>query len=204
MDSGAVLATAETSPTSSQIGVTVPDDQPAADYLVTVQAQGTTPMLYILSSSLADEATALVFDWPDFPFVPGQALMTLDSPRARVAGASDMEPVRELAPGHWQVRRSAASRVAEAEDTLAWIRGLRSRSGVRRVIPDYRTTALATPLDEPLYADAVLGQRWHYELINLPLAWQLAPEAGAGVTVAVLDTGSTPVLAAGTRTSGPM
>lgn len=189
VDSGAVLATAETSPASSQIGVTVPDDQPAADYLVTVQAQGTTPMLYILSSSLADEATALVFDWPDFPFVPGQALMTLDSPRARVAGASDMEPVRELAPGHWQVRRSAASRVAEAEDTLAWIRGLRSRSGVRRVIPDYRTTALATPLDEPLYADAVLGQRWHYELINLPLAWQLAPEAGAGVTVAVLDTG---------------
>jgi serine protease len=189
VDSGAVLATAETSPTSSQIGVTVPDDQPAADYLVTVQAQGTTPMLYILSSSLADEATALVFDWPDFPFVPGQALMTLDSPRARVAGASDMEPVRELAPGHWQVRRSAASRVAEAEDTLAWIRGLRARSGVRRVIPDYRTTALATPLDEPLYADAVLGQRWHYELINLPLAWQLAPEAGAGVTVAVLDTG---------------
>ena len=94
--------------------------------------------------------------------------------------------MRELAPGHWQVRRSAASRVAEAEDTLAWIRGLRARSGVRRGIPDYRTTALATPLDEPLYADAVLGQRWHYELINLPLAWQLAPEAGAGVTVAVL------------------
>jgi type VII secretion-associated serine protease mycosin len=53
--------------------------------------------------------------------------------------------------------------------------------------------ALATPLDgprtepEPLLGDSVRAEQWHVKTLNLPGAWTYSH--GAGVTVAVIDSG---------------
>lgn len=53
--------------------------------------------------------------------------------------------------------------------------------------PNYRLSAQATPND-PRYS-----QQWHYPLINLDLAWDIATDVHpTGARVAVIDTGSLP------------
>jgi Subtilase family len=85
-------------------------------------------------------------------------------------------------------------------ETLAWIRSLQARSDVEYAEPNYRVTLETVP-DDPLYAGvadpndptAILSsQRWHYEQLNLPAAWDLplpAVSAANAVTVAVIDSG---------------
>lgn len=46
------------------------------------------------------------------------------------------------------------------------------------------------PLETPAVNDPFYGSQWHYDTINLPLAWQeMDNDRGTGVVVAVLDTG---------------
>jgi serine protease len=86
---------------------------------------------------------------------------------------------RELAVGAQVVRASRG--------TAGLLRALQARGDVEYVEPDLMMQAMSTPND-PLYP-----QQWHYfeatAGMNLPGAWDLA--TGAGVTVAVLDTGKT-------------
>lgn len=75
---------------------------------------------------------------------------------------------------------------AEKWETLRVIKALRARADVEYAEPNYIRRAFAVPND-PLYA-----RQWHYPLINLPQAWDAVgglSNAGAGVTVAVIDTG---------------
>jgi serine protease len=73
-----------------------------------------------------------------------------------------------------------------AEGTLGFVSSLRQRPDVLSAEPNTILRLQATPND-PLYS-----QQWHYPQMNLPAAWDSfanPAEAGAGVVVAVLDSG---------------
>ncbi len=181
----------------SQAQVTLPETASSGTYRLQVEATESSPTLYILSTSLSGAAQAASWYWPDHDFVAGEAVVSFNSSgnlraaAAAMTSGADLEPVRELGNGLWQVRAPASVQSASArqlsseEETLAWIRELRQDPDIASVIPNYRVQAQALPTDEPWYS----WQQWNYEMVGAPAAWQLAPEAGTGVTVAVLDTG---------------
>jgi len=189
---GSIIAPSNGSPVTLATGT-----EPAGEYRISVTSLGAAPMLYILSSSRAVTANATAYDWPAYEFVEDEAIVSLRDPgEARASGlpaSALMAPGRQIAPGLWTVHRpapvAAMGKGNPAQQTLDWIRQLRDDPSVLHASPNYKTQALATPVNEPLYPSRVLGQQWHYSLINGPIAWQLDATGGAGVNVAVFDTG---------------
>jgi len=191
----------------SAASVTLPATEPAGYYLVEIEPEEAGPTLYVLSSKVGTTSLASSLHWPDNDFVEGEALVAFNNTSAMMqtasvrassaSSASAMEPVREVAPGIWQVRKPALQAFArqasvgtgaEENATLEWISQLRDDPSVASAVPNYRMKSMAlwgTPASEPEYA----RQWWHYNLLHAAEAWQLAPKAGDGVTVAVLDTG---------------
>lgn len=100
---------------------------------------------------------------------------------------TNMVATQELAPGLWRVKAPVPAMAVSGQNaqvaTLDWIRSLKQQPGIESATPNYRMQTM-TPVDELVWA-----QQWHYGLLNGPTAWQLAPQAGANVTVAVMDTG---------------
>ncbi|WP_273426472.1 S8 family serine peptidase [Marinobacter sp.] len=192
LNQGGVEVASETTDSGSQISVTNAGDD--GTYTVKVESQGSTPMLYVLSTAVNATGQAKSFDWPAHEFVEGEAIVALEaspdpvSAQAMMAQAS-MLATQELAPGLWRVKAPvqvmATSGQSAQVATLDWIRTLKQQPGVESATPNYRMTTMMTPVDEPLYG----AQQWHYGLLNGPTAWQLAQNFGAGVTVAVIDTG---------------
>jgi serine protease len=179
------------------------DGNQNGEYRISVEGLDAAPMLYVLSSSRTETSGATAFDWPRHKFVQDEAIVFLRDPGKAGARANGlptsalMVPGLQIAPGLWAVRRpstvSGLGQGSPAEQTLVWIRQLNNDPAILHASPNYKTRALS-PVDEPLYLRSVLGQQWHYSLINGPTAWQLAPgggerENGDGVNVAVLDTG---------------
>jgi subtilisin family serine protease len=91
---------------------------------------------------------------------------------------------------------------ATGQATLNWIRSLEARNDVEYAEPNYRVTLESEPNDPLFQAKPdpqnpnvpVSSQRWHYEQLNLPAAWNLLASAPAVtkdnvVTVAVIDSG---------------
>ena len=70
------------------------------------------------------------------------------------------------------------------EDAEAVARALATRGEVQYAQPDYRVHTLMVPND-PLYQT----MQWNLPLLNLEKAWDIQPQAGSNITVAVLDTG---------------
>ncbi|MCF7222601.1 S8 family peptidase [Marilutibacter chinensis] len=103
---------------------------------------------------------------------------------ARDAGVG-IEPLRTLATGASVIR---TDRKLDRAASKALMIALMKDPNVLAVEPDRRLTRQFVPND-PAYA-----QQWHYQAgtggINAEGAWDLS--SGAGVVVAVLDTGSTP------------
>ncbi|WP_372986212.1 S8 family serine peptidase [Marinobacter sp.] len=200
-DSGELIASASTSDTSSQVSVSLADDStpwPEDTYRIEVLADS-IPMLYILSSSAAGLSVQSAHEWPNHQFVEGEAIVALDQQQGFPGAASaqlsalGMTEARGLGRGLWRVRMAEALSQhpgGRTSQTLAWIERLRKEGTVKSAVPNYLVKSQQTPVSEPLYADPALGQQWHYELLNAPIAWQLAQEEGGqGVRVAVLDTG---------------
>ena len=188
-----VIETASTDNQPGSIQVSLPDT-----YTVQVEAAGASPMLYILSTAVAGSARAMSYDWPDHDFVESEAIILFDRDTGQVSMRSAvsqaiMEPKEELAPGVWLVKvpiQAAQSQKAQPkESTLEWIRTLSKRPEIASATPNYKMRAMLTPVDEPLFNSPSVGQQWHYELLNAPIAWQIAGDGGDGVTVAVMDTG---------------
>ena len=75
-------------------------------------------------------------------------------------------------------------RIDPGADVEAIAEALRARPEVEYAQPSYRVHALFVPND-PLYAT----RQWNLPLINMERAWDLQPQAGSAITVAVLDTG---------------
>ena len=99
---------------------------------------------------------------------------------AAVRAASD---TAEIAP-----RPSYAEfdivRIDPAEDAEEVASVLRERPNVQYAQVAHRVRALFVPND-PLYAT----QQWNLPLINMEKAWDIQPQAGSSITVAVIDTG---------------
>src|SRR5690606_28808323 len=101
-----------------------------------------------------------------------------DTTGFQLVGLTDV--VREVSP------QSAAN---EARETIRAIKRLRKTSGVVKASPNYKYQVLGTPASN----DPLLGSQWHYDQINLAEAWSASDQSsgarGAGVVVAVIDTG---------------
>jgi len=191
-----VIETVSTS--SLPVRVALPETEVAGSYTLQVEATGAAPVLYILSASVADSVRVTGFEWPDYDFVEAEAIVEFKRDTDLVSMQSAtlqaaMEPKEELAPGVWLVKapfQTAQNRTAQPKEaTLEWVRTLNKRADVVSAVPNYKMRAMQTPLDEPLYNSPSVGQQWHYELLNAPVAWQIAGNGGAGVTLAVMDTG---------------
>ena len=100
--------------------------------------------------------------------------------RAAVRAASDT--------GEIAVRPSYADfdivRIDPSEDAEEAASVLRQRPEVQYAQVAHRVHALLVPND-PLY----LSQQWNLPLINMEKAWDIQPQAGSAITVAVIDTG---------------
>lgn len=77
-------------------------------------------------------------------------------------------------------------RIDPAEDAEAAASALRSRPEVQFAQVSHRVHALAAFVpNDPLYA----SQQWNLPMINMERAWEIQPQAGSSITVAVIDTG---------------
>jgi serine protease len=123
---------------------------------------------------------------------PGRAmLLSLPADTAKVtagmtpwsrAAAAGAKAVTGTAPRRWRVASAEQQRKL---DTLLYAKRLRADPDVRAADLNRIMRTSIVPSD-PGYAI----QRWHYELIQLPTAWELT--TGNGVRVAVVDTGVAP------------
>ncbi|MCH8498019.1 MAG: S8 family peptidase [Marinobacter sp.] len=146
-------------------------------------------------------------------FMPGEALIGFREPVLAAQGvtgagtvaALGVSEARAVGKGAWHLRQapmalarqySPQERQRAEQDTLAWIASLRQRDDVLWAEPNYVYRSQNDGVNPPGNNPEYVNQRWHYELINLPSAWQLVNNPGQGIRVAVLDTGvfsSTPV-----------
>ena len=92
------------------------------------------------------------------------------------------------ASGDIAVRPSYADfdvvRIDAADDAEAAAEVLRARPEVQYAQASHRVHAMLVPND-PLY----LSQQWNLPMINMEKAWDIQPQAGSAITVAVIDTG---------------
>lgn len=169
---------------------------------------------YLLSIEDAPLTTALSSTRLSSEFIPGEAIVTLQSDAPppvdgvskkggaqvrRKAGAAGREMLMEFstAPATptsnqkstraWFGQKAEAQMSAEMRAklaTLQQVKRLSQQAGVRSATVNRIVHARLAPTD-PLYG----RQRWHYESIQLPAAWDITT-GSSDVIVAVLDTGA--------------
>jgi serine protease len=184
------------------------------DYYILIWALGGASR-YILDATLIPGVS--VSSAGAAPFVAGQGLVSRQNPAA-LSPLIDKLPIRPGVPGfeteyavledigggielvQFDLEATAASlrqqygreipfgefeSSAQRNDYLTVMasRALAQEEGVKHVTLNHIVEPLAVPND-PGY----VLQRWHYEMINLPQAWELT-QGSADVTVAVIDSG---------------
>lgn len=169
----------------------------AGSHVVRVSAESGGPFRYVLivAERNAESMMNSAYQKPDF--MPGEAVITMrgiDSDRSSARAMTrslSVESARELRPGVWHLRRGKFQALATSDpelakvETLAWVRRMHAQPDIAAASPNYIYHAQTTdPGSNPLYE-----RQWNADLISLPVAWQAAPNAGANVGVAVLDTG---------------
>ena len=119
-------------------------------------------------------------------YVPGRVLVRFRDEASAGARQSAMAAVSRTAV--MTARPSYADfdvvRIDAAEDTEAAARAFGQRPEVQYAQAAYRVHAMFKPND-PLYAQL----QWNLPLINMESAWDIQPQAGSAITVAVVDTG---------------
>jgi len=169
-------------------------------YFIELSTSGGAPFRYVLT--LASESSASVMNtrYAEPDFLVDEAVVTFKPENSvgqggpAVAQAMSAAEARHLGGHSWRVRRnvgqpvtalSAQTTESMRADTLNWIKQLGQRADVEVAEPNYIYTAQqVSPDNDPLYS-----RQWNYPLIQLPLAWQAAPEGGLDVGIAVMDTG---------------
>ena len=187
--------------------------QKSGEYFVRVLAAEGASNYTLMISQPAPGATSS--NWSlDRDFVPGELLANfkqhsgeshqkLQVRRDQLMKSQQLQPVYEEPGTGYAVLRVAAagSRAAQKMrlkqdavlfggdvlerklDTLYAIKELYRSGAVEWAQPNFRVEAHALPNDE-FYAQ----QRWHYELIGLPAAWEVTT-GSSNVVVAVIDGG---------------
>ncbi len=161
---------------SASVGVTVlepPSPPPPGNGVIS----GTVGIALQTSLQNADLAAPFVEGELIVRFKPQVSLQSLN--RLSVQGV-EFQQVRPLGTERTYLYRANLNR----SDTLTLLQSLQNRSDVEYAHPNYILTAQATPND-PQYPN----QRWHYEAINLPGAWDIETGASNPVRVAVIDGG---------------
>lgn len=174
---------------------------------VELSVQGGGPIRYLLSA--APKGSALMADgrWPEPGIAPGEAIVSMPdgtassvSSMAAMTQNADMELLRSIGPNAYHVRQPvrassfSSSSFASTDprvNTIDWIAELRSETGLD-VQPNYLVYQQAEdPTTNPEYE----SRSWNLDQIQMEPAWDVVlnqlgtSEAGAGVGVAVLDTG---------------
>jgi len=120
------------------------------------------------------------------PFVEGEIIVQfkpqvgLQSLNRLSVGGVELQQVRPLSLERTFLYRANLNR----SDTLALLQQLQEQRNVEYAHPNYLLFAQAIPND-PQYSN----QRWHYEAIRLPEAWDIENGTSSPVIVAVIDGG---------------
>lgn len=186
----------------------------AGTYFVRVGVHSGAP-IYRLSIGQATPALATSTLRLSDEFVPGEVIVTLRSSKAPVAtrekaaaglesayglrrkagdharesllaipeNAQQVLAARKVGPGARQAGFIVPQALERKLETLLYVKQLQGDPAVRAAMPNRIAIAHAVPND-PGYAT----QRWHYELIHGPEAWNVTT-GSADVVVAVVDTG---------------
>ncbi|PXX89740.1 hypothetical protein DIT71_14620 [Marinobacter vulgaris] len=184
--------------TSTDLGaltVSLPDGAETGSYLIETSTTGGRPFRYVLT--LADQASPAVTNtrYINPSFMVDEAIVSLASePDGGAMAAMAVSERRDLGRGNWLMRRNgarnpvamSANQLKEVRgDTLEWIADLREQSGVIGAEPNYLYTAQQVSPGN----DTFFNRQWNLPLARAPMAWQVAPELGRGVGIAILDTG---------------
>src|SRR5262245_5384130 len=155
---------------------------PAKSVIVSAQD---LPALQSAASGARIEAFARALR-EDLPYVPGEVLVSF---KDDVSAASQTAALRVLRAGatpmsgRWQRQTLLVTGIAD--DPAQAAERLREQPEVKSAEPNY----LRRPSGVP--NDASYSRQWNMDQIRMPVAWDINRTAGAGVTVAVLDTGFT-------------
>ena len=119
-------------------------------------------------------------------FAPGRVIVKF---RDDASSAGRIDAVRSSTrTGEVAGRPSSADfdivRLDPSEDAEAAAQALGQREEVLYAQPAYRVHTMFVPND-PLYKTL----QWNLPMLNLERAWDIQPQAGSSITVAVLDTG---------------
>ncbi len=122
-------------------------------------------------------------------YVPGRVIVKFkadSSPALRLGVMSSLSSRAQ--PATLSERPAYADfdivRIDPSADAEAMARTLAGRDDVEYAQADYRVYPRLVPNDK-FYADL----QWNLPLIGMPRAWDIQPQAGSDITVAVLDTG---------------
>ncbi|MCG2580651.1 MAG: S8 family serine peptidase, partial [Marinobacter sp.] len=199
-DSGQTVLTLSESSGSLPITAVLDTGFDEGAYFIELSTSGGAPFRYVLTLASESSASVMNTSYAEPDFLVDEAVVTFKSENAggqggpAVAQAMSAAEARHLGGRSWRVRRNAGQPVTALSaqtsesmrtETLSWIRQLGERADIEVAEPNYIYTAQqVTPDNDPLYS-----RQWNYPLIQLPLAWQAAPEGGLDVGIAVMDTG---------------
>lgn len=192
----------ETAPVQDEprrLSLSLPADAEGGTYIVDVGAASQTgPSRYVLQTSPTARFTSL--HWAPDDFRSGEAVVEMTAAaqasaqqnRNQFSALSLDQPLgngqyKLTMPLSVQAYSGAKSQLLDIKQrTIEWIEQLRRQPDIAAASPNYIFRGLSAfgAVNEPLYP-----AQWHYPLINVPQAWQLAPEGGGGIEIAVLDTG---------------
>lgn len=199
-DSGLIVAEETRSSDFMAISLEVPGGAGEGTFVLELSTSGGAPFRYVMTV-VGEGALSVMnarYSEPDFlldeaivSFEP--AAMALQAPDS-VARAMSAAQAERLGGNAWRLRRNNATPVSALSaqtsatarsDTIAWIRELQQRPDIAVAEPNYLYSAQVVQPENDTFYD----RQWNYPLINLPLAWQVAPDGGENVGIAVMDTG---------------
>jgi len=185
------------------ITLTLPSDFDSGAYLIEVSTSAGMPFRYVLGLADITTTTSLNTRYVEPSFVMDQAVVRMEpqmgpqgpqkaSPRA-MAAAMGITTQKHLGRDTWLMQRGSSGVRALSQQaghdaqkaTLDWVRSLGQQPGVTLAEPNYVYTTQAVAPDNDTFYD----RQWNLPFIQNPLAWQVAQNNGAGVGIAILDTG---------------
>jgi serine protease len=122
------------------------------------------------------------------PYLRGRVIVRFKDGTSSVSTAASMSAVRALSrSAALSARPSSANfdvvAIGSSEDAEEIAAALRERPDVEYAQPAYRVQTEMVPNDQ------YYKRQWNLPMIDLERAWDIQPQAGSSVTVAVIDTG---------------
>lgn len=117
------------------------------------------------------------------PYVPGKVIVKYRNGVSSSARASAMSVAKASMSAQPSYADFDVLRIDPSADAEAVAETLRAESDVEWAQPAYRVHTMFVPND-PFYS-----KQWNLPMIGMERAWDIQPDAGSSITVAVVDTG---------------